>query len=70
MALVNQLMDHHDGRYFGGALVVSKSGDILAEYPIHKEGMLITDLTDAGLIHAHDLNYVNPDYGDKPLESP
>jgi hypothetical protein len=30
--------------YFGGALVVSKHGTILAEHPLGQEGLLVTDL--------------------------
>lgn len=44
MMLVNQLADDETGGHFGGALSVSKSGDILAEYPLKEEGMLLIDI--------------------------
>ena len=44
MMLVNQLTDDEMGGYFGGALFVSKSGDILVEYPLKEEGMLLIDI--------------------------
>ena len=44
MMLVNQFTDDEMGEYFGGALCVSRSGDILAEFPLKEEGMLLIDI--------------------------
>lgn len=44
MMLVNQLTDDEMGGYFGGALFVSRSGGILAEYPLKQEGMLVINI--------------------------
>jgi predicted amidohydrolase len=45
MLLVNQLADIEPRfHYFGGALVVSKHGAILAEHPLGQEGLLVADI--------------------------
>lgn len=48
MLLVNQLTSdmEPDFCYFGGALVVSKDGTILAEHPLEQAGLLVADLED------------------------
>ena len=45
MLLVNQLADIEPRfHYFGGALVVSKHGALLAEHPLGQEGLLVADI--------------------------
>ena len=47
MLVANQLADNNldaQYRYFGGAMVVSKGGQILASLPLHQEGVLIADV--------------------------
>ena len=45
MLLVNQLADIEPKfHYFGGALMISKDGAILAEHPLGQEGLLVADI--------------------------
>jgi predicted amidohydrolase len=44
MLLVNQPTQCADSDYFGGATVFTRTGDIIAEYPLQQPGMLVVDL--------------------------
>jgi len=47
MLLVNQLADiEPQFHYFGGALMVSKHGVLLAEHPLGQEGLLVADIAE------------------------
>ncbi len=46
LLLVNQLANIEGDRYFGGALIASSDGHILAEYPLEQEGLLVVETID------------------------
>ena len=52
MMLVNQLTDDEMGGFFGAALFVSRSGEILGEFPLKEEGMLLIDIPECTQQHA------------------